>query len=237
MYTDLNFSLHLLNQSGRNFHSEIQLCRPDFEIKLNKTLDYCRGSQFDEGICLQLLQDVRQYGKSCFNKEQRFDTTDHPSENYKIAGIVSVIHCALPVIISIIVWLFQNSFKIWNFKTFVKLPHPLLSSFYKFHYTRKLLGVHVKDRKGDNNRWFYELCKTQWMEKLRKNEAVVNLSHLIEATTESSFQFWFQTIFYIPHIFIASTDDLSSWKDLLSWSGASIMASFGTFALTFFNIR
>ena len=49
----------------------------------------------------------------------------------------------------------------------------------------------------------------------------------------------FQTIFLIPTILISFTDAGGSiiWTDLFNWRIASILISFGTFALTFYNIR
>ena len=61
-----------------------------------------------------------------------------------------------------------------------------------------------------------------------------------EATAESSFQFWFQTVYLMPTIIIIFTaESQSSTKltDLFQWRIISILLSFGTFAFTFYNIR
>ena len=92
LYTDVDFSLHFFNQSGRNFNVEIGECRPEFEVRLNKTVQFCLGFPDgdvrsnlmilrDDSTCLRRLQDVRHFGDYCFNKEQRFETSENPSEN------------------------------------------------------------------------------------------------------------------------------------------------------------
>ena len=73
---------------------------------------------------------------------------------------------------------------------------------------------------------FFELYKNKWVEKIRRNEAVVNLSHLIEATAESSFQFWFQTVYLMPTIFVrftSKTQGSTKWTDLFQWRIISIL--------------
>ena len=122
----------------------------------------------------------------------------------------------------------------------MNIPVPIISKIKNFHYTRKLFGVYTEDRNSDNDRVWYEIEKKELIEKIRKNEAVVNLSHLIEATTEASFQFVFQTVYLMPTLFIsftAKSQGLTNWTDLFQWKIVSILISFGTFALTFYNIR
>ena len=75
------------------------------------------------------------------------------------------------------------------------------------------------------------------LDRRGNHEAVVNLSVLIEAAIESSFQFWLQTIFLIPTVIITVTDGLVNWKDLFSWRLASICISLGTFSFACYSTK
>ena len=172
------------------------------------------------------MRNVTKLGENCFNREQRFDI---PLE-WKTAGIITAVHLALPILMTFIIWLLQHNFKICNIKAISTMPFPFVTKFVNFIFTIGLFSSYLSGEEENETKWF---------EKIRKNEAIVNISHLIEATMESSFQFWFQTIFLIPTIIISFTDAGGSiiWTDLFNWRIASILISFGTFALTFYNIR
>ena len=252
VYTDLYFSLSLFHHSGRNFTQEIADCKPDFDKILLEAIHTCqsslgRSSSLDYyGECLRHIRQVEHVGSNCFNREERF--TDETSSEWIYAGIITIVHCgALPLLISLIIWLSQHSFKICNLKAFLRFPHSLPAMLYRFHYTKKLIGNYARDRKGHYNKWFFEVNKTKWLEKLRNNESLLNLSHMIEATSESSFQFWFQTIYAFPFIIHTSSKDKRflntggstsiNMNDLVNMRLASILFSFFTFAFTFYNIR
>ena len=236
VYTDVNFTLFLFKQAGTNFTSEISSCKPDFDSNFTETIKFCQ-SEFNSNECLILLDTVKTLGENCF-KGQRFE--DSNSEEWNKAGIISAIHCALPIVMAIFIWLIQNKFKICQKEKLLMIPFPFVSKVYNFHYTKKLFGVYTMDRNSDDAKFYYEIEKSKLVEKIRRNEAVVNLSHLIEATAESSFQFWFQTVYLMPTIIISFTSESqgsTKWTDLCQWKIVSILISFGTFAFTFYNIR
>ena len=249
VYTDLYFSLSLFHQSGRNFTQEIADCKKGFDDILLEAIQECQTSlsrsSIEEdyyGKCLRHIRQVELVGSDCFNREERF--TGEMSSEWTAAGIITIVHCgALPLLISFIIWLSQHSFKICNLKAFLRFPHSLPAMLYRFHYTKKLIGNYARDRKGHYNKWFFEVNKTKWLEKLRNNESLLNLSHMIEATSESSFQFWFQTIYAFPfilHALARNTNGQSSrinMNDLVNMRMVSILFSFFTFAFTFYNIR
>ncbi len=232
VYKDLNFTLFLFKQAGTNFASEISSCKPDFDSNFTETIKFCQR-EFDATECLILLDTVKTVGENCFNQEQRFISS--PGE-WNTAGIISAIHCALPIVMTMFIWLIQNKFKICKKEKWLMIPFPFVSKVLNFHYTRKLFGVYTMDRNSDIKKFLYDIYKNKLVEKLRINEAVVNLSHLIEATAESSFQFWFQAVYLMPTIFISFTVESQS-LNLFEWRIVSILISFGTFALTFYKIR
>ena len=236
LFTDLQFTLNQFNQAGRNFSSEMNACKPDFDTKFTETIKFCQR-EFNSTECLNLLYTVKTHGENCFNREQRFVLNP---EEWNTAGIISAIHCALPIVMAILFWLIQNKFKICSKDKFLKIPFPFISILYNFQYTRKMFGVYTMDRNSSDKKVICELEKGEWIEKIRRNEALVNLSHLIEATAEASFQFMFQTVYLMPTIIISFTTEsqgTTKWTDLFQWRIISILLSFGTFAFTFYNIR
>ena len=197
---------------------------------------YCH-SEFNSTKCLNLLDTVKTVGDDCFNLEQRFISNP---EEWNTAGNISAFHCVLPFVMVMFIWLKQNESNVCSKDKLLMIPFPFVSKVYNFHCTRKLFGIYAMDKNSEEQINFHEFFKTKLVEKIRRNEAVINLSHLIEATAESSFQFWFQTVYLMPTIFIsftAESQSLKTWTDLFQWRIVSILISFGTFALTFYNIR
>ena len=142
MFTDLQFTLNQFNKAARNFSSEMNACEPDFDAKFNKTILYCQGD-FNPTKCLNLLDTVKTIGEDCFNIEQRFISNP---EEWNTAGIISAIHCALPIVMALLIWLIQNEFKICSEDKLFLIPFPFVSILYKFHFTRKLFSVYTMDR-------------------------------------------------------------------------------------------
>ena len=97
----------------------------------------------------------------------------------------------------------------------------------------------VKYNAGVINNEYIEKNK-KYEKELEDNQSIVNISVVIEAAMESSFQFWFQTIYLMPTIFISFMDvegGGSKLSDLLNWRVFSIVLSFGTFSWTFCSIE
>ncbi len=236
VYTDLDFSLYLLQQAQTNFSHQVDICKPAFELKFNETVEKCRGTNFDSNECLILLRRVNLLGDDCFNQKQRFEDP----EDWNIAGIVSLFHCILPFLVTIITWVLTTNWKTCNLKAFFKIPLPFVTKIYEYHYMKELFKIFTKSRQNHIGKVRFESDWKKWNEKIRKQEAFVNLSLLIEASMESSFQFWFQTVFLFPTIFISfvSTEGgLSTLSDLFNLRLLSIGFSFGSFAFTFYKIR
>ena len=68
---------------------------------------------------------------------------------------------------------------------------------------------------------------------------MVNLSLIIEASVESSFQFFLQTTFILPSVVLAFTDPSRGfeWTDLVNFRFLSIAMSFASFSFGFYKIR
>ena len=234
IYTDLQFTLYLFGQSERNFTAEIANCTPKFNAEFAMTKESCEpGVNFVAYECLELVRSVALIAEECFTSDDRFEKSD----DWKVVGIISACHCALPILVSIITWMFSNNWSLCNIRSLLTFPLPFVTKIYQFHYEKKLFNTYTEDRRGEEGRSKFELNRGKWMNKIRNNEAVVNLSCLIEAAIESSFQFWLQTIFFIPTVIITVTDGLVNWKDLFSWNLASICISFGTFSYACYSAK
>ena len=85
----------------------------------------------------------------------------------------------------------------------------------------------------------YHNQKRKVIKKMDEYENIVNLSMIIEASIESSFQFFFQTVYVLPTIILSFTDVSGTfdWTDLFNWKSFSILLSFASFAWAFFAIR
>ena len=84
-----------------------------------------------------------------------------------------------------------------------------------------------------------ESMETDCRKELVSHDNVVNTSLVVEASVESGFQFWFQTVYILPTIilsFIRIGGD-AKWTDLFNWRMFSILMSFASFAWTFYTIR
>ena len=70
-------------------------------------------------------------------------------------------------------------------------------------------------------------------------EHIVNLSLIIEASIEASYQFFMQTIFVLPTVILAFTDPTGvfDWANLFNIRFASIVISFASFSYGFYKIR
>ena len=117
------------------------------------------------------------------------------------------------------------------------LPLPPLTKFYRFICDKKLHKNYAhRDIKTEKD---FEKDKKSILEEISSYENIVNLSLIIEASVESSFQFFFQTTFQLPSIILAFTDPSArfEWTDLFNWKFFSIAMSFVSFSMAFLTIR
>ena len=82
----------------------------------------------------------------------------------------------------------------------------------------------------------FEKSRDRLLQELDEQNKLTNISMLIESGTESSFQFLFQSLYFLPTIILALID-LSSLSDLVDIKILSILISFLTYSWSSFNIR
>ena len=235
VYTDVKFSWEMFAQSSRNFTKDREICKREFETEFDKAVSECK-TFFHANKCMDSLRNIEKLGQHCFENEQRF--RENPIE-WKHAGVISAVHYVLPFLMSFLIWIiyeFGRSCGAGAVEIF-NLPLPPLTKFYRFLCDIKLFKIFA-DRNVKTEKEF-EVDKKRIHEEISSHENIVNLSLIIEASVESSFQFFFQTTFQLPSIILAFTDPSAGfeWSDLFNWQFFSIAMSFFSFSNAFLKIR
>ena len=137
-------------------------------------------------------------------------------------AIIALIHCILPITLLFIVWLSNSQFSI------KKIPFPPITRFVKFVLETKMYTVRAKPM-------FKEKVEKREVE-ISKHEDIINLSSSIEAATEASPQFFFQTVYLLP-ILISNIVQFKKWEELVSYKVLSIVFSFISVAVSNHFIR
>ena len=180
--------------------------------------------------------------QDCFEQKDK-DRFCEPDEWFTV-GVVSGVHVGMSIVIALIIWAAVGFGGEYGVCFIVNLPIPVITRLYKFicdihlyknEYNRK----NIKDKE-------YKDEKKRIVDKISAYENVVNLSLIIEASVEASFQFFLQTTFILPTVILAFTDPArgSGWTalnqlltDLLNRRFISIGMSFATFSFGFYKIR
>ena len=193
--TDVNFSLYMLQGYHRatmaTSSSSVVLnkCKQEFYVVLDNAYAGCKENYLE---CLTYLQNATRQVEDCYATEERFDDP----LDWWLAGVVSFVHCGLPVFFGLLFWIIleledNSSGDNWNI---FRIPLPFITKMYKFHcdknyYTLKAQNQDKKD---------YEKSLQKCQIKIEKHANAVNFSMITEAALESSFQFFFQSVYYIP---------------------------------------
>jgi len=264
VYTDTQFSSSMFQDFQKNFTKSTEDCHQDFDNKLMDIFIQCKRN-FSKDKCLEALAIAEITGEECFNTGQRFEDRIE----WWNGGAISAIHIALPILYSILLWIYtelKNNRKAksktrkkkttftFSFKSYcnslwqilnncllslLRLPIPPLTKLNKLICDIKLFkinAIHPKDEKEKTDK---ESMETDCRKDLISHDNVVNTSLVVEASVESGFQFWFQTVYILPTIllsFIRIGGD-AKWTDLFNWKMFSILMSFASFAWTFYTIR
>ena len=157
-----------------------------------------------------------------------------PDEWFTV-GVVSGVHVGMSVVIALIVWAAVDFGREYEVCFIVNLPIPVITKVYKFICDIQLFK-NEHNRKSEKE---YQVEKKKIDDKISAYETVVNLSLIIEASVEASFQFVLQTTFILPSVVLAFTDPAGSfeWADLVNWRFISIGMSFASFSFGFYKIR
>ena len=230
--TDIHFTERILSNSRRNFTEERIKCKENFDNEFNTAIKDCK-TYFDSSLCMVTLSLLKKTAQDCFEDEDRFG---EPDEWFTL-GVVSAVHVGLSVVVAFIIWAAVEFGRECGAFSFINLPIPVITKFYKFicdisFYTNE------HERRNTSEKT-YQAEKKKIEHKITVYENVVNLSLIIEASVESSFQFFLQTTFILPSIVLAFMDQSKGfdWTDLVNIRFLSIGMSFISFSFGFLKIR
>jgi len=179
-----------------------------------------------EKFSLKTLTYAKKTLQDCYEKEERF------SENNEwfVAGVVSWVHVGLSVVIALIIWLAVDLGRECGMPSITNLPIPIITKFKRFLWDITLYKhfAWTERNKNEETEKKYQARKKQIDDEISAYENVVNLSLIIEASIEASFQFFMQTIFVLPTVILAFTDPTGvfDWANLFNIRFASIALSF-----------
>lgn len=230
LYMDAIFSRDMLNQTTRNFSQETTACKNEFELEFSKTIDECQDV-LNPTACMEKLRNAEKIGGACFEKEERF--RDNTKEWF-IAGVIGIVHCVLPIAMSLVLWTIYECGQSTSFSIF-NLPLPFLSKLKRFLCDMELYKLYANRNKETEKD--FEMKKMSILNKISSHEHIVNMSLILEASLESSFQFFFQTTYQLPIIILAFTTEGFRWEDLFTLKLFSIVMSFASFSMAFYKIR
>ena len=156
--------------------------------------------------------------------------------------MVSAVHLALPFLFSFIVWqVLMMGKRCCSKAAFFYFPLPPITKLKRFLCDRKLFINYSNPNRNvdEKTRQEFEETNKKCMEEIEKNDRIVVLSLVIEASLESSFQFFLQTVYSLPTLILAFTGSTGSFdmEDLFNLRTVSILSSFGSFAMAYYAIR
>ena len=134
----------------------------------------------------------------------------------------SLIHCILPIILMFLVWLLNSP------RSIQKIPFPPITRIVKFTLETRKFKVRAESESKEK--------VSNFEAKIAENEDIVNISSSIEAATEASPQFFFQTVYSLP-ILIVNILEYREWEELVSFKLLSIVFSFTSVAISNHFIR
>ena len=135
-----------------------------------------------------------------FENEQRFQDTN----DWVLAGTISTLHCILPFVFSFIIGTILIKHFGCALVSIFMFPILFLTKMYSFICKINLFNVLAwPERNKDKESGVkYEREKKTILDRISFYDHVVNLSNIIESSVESSFQFFFQTVFLWPSIIL-----------------------------------
>ena len=204
------------------------------EEELNQVRNMCKNrignSTETFEYCQYVATNVTNY--EC-NVLPRFEDTNE----YMRIGWVSMFHVILPFGLTVTVFLHLCVKKVikMGWITPLKIPIPPIAKIYKTTLEVRNFWNNTKKQNAKE----HEKKKEELMEELEEQNKLTNVSMLIEAGTESTFQFLLQSLFVLPTIILAMVNlsSLADLTELVDFKILSILLSFITFAWSSFNIR
>ena len=169
--------------------------------------------------CFELHQNLTLMGQDCRDFGLRFEDPHRFTECFWY----SLIHCIAPFIWIILVFILtMNVWNIWA------IPFPPITRIVKIYQDTQMFNKRSK--------WDFKEKVPEIEAKIADHEDSVKLSSSIEAATESSPQFFFQTVYFLPNLIINLVRS-RGLEELVSYKMISIAFSFTSVAVSNYLIR
>ena len=147
------------------------------------------GRKENDLECLTYLRNATRQGEDCYETGERFDDP----LDWWLAGVISFVHCGLPVFFGLLFWMVLSLEEGDKWNVF-RIPLPFITKMYKFHCDKNYYKLKAQNHDLEG----YEENIKRCQNKIEKHANAVNFSMITEAALESSFQFFFQSVYYIP---------------------------------------
>ena len=231
-FADVAFDVKFVQEMFENSHKDFAEQQTNYTDEFYDGLDigylnYCARDTGDRENCFDFFENKTLIARRYREAGPRFEDPDMFRQN----AIYTLVHCISPFLFIILAWLHTmrgSDVGRWERKELTKIPLPLISRIYKLILEIKKIRLRSKFsfnedvKKADDDIVDYEDS--------------VNLSSSIEAATESSPQFFFQTVYSIPTVIISFVG-YHGWRELVSYKMLSIAFSFTSVALSDYFIR
>ena len=155
------------------------------------------------------------------------------SDQFIYAGFISVAHVGISIIVSMVLFISTECGK-FSRDSLYRLPIPFITKTREFSLELEKLKLFKEKRDDKRNK---EIKKMDI--KIQKHSNWINLSLMVEASFEASFQFLFQSVLALPATLGLFKQNLGSLDvdALLTQQNFSILASFVSFAMACVSIR
>ena len=219
--TDLMFSLDMLKLG---YQGKKQNCSENYfkrmtnwtESCLNNSPSYHKKEFFSD--CLNDNQEITARAKDCiWDVDDRFDD----GAKYRMIGYSTLAHCINPFFIGLLIFISLRNRSVW------KIPVPLVTKLRRF-----ILECKFFQRR--TNKYFMRNI-VNYEDNLKECINFVNLSLITEASSESTFHIWIQTLNMMPFIILNMSG--SQIHEFFNLRGFSILTSFISISTSFYNIR
>ena len=193
---------------------------------------------FDIGTDIVFAESIRNI--SYHGNLTRFD-----EESSLIVYNISIAHIVMPFFVSLVVFLImvrpdvQGTCREKSFTLLGRFPNPIFTKFQRFliqikEFDLKTEENKIKRKENDSDDKRKSVKQKELKTDLQIHEAFVNLSLILEGTIESSFQLWFQVLYFFPVIVFFIRD---SYEWFFGVRILSIGSSFVSYAVSTVNSR
>ena len=230
VFTDIKFTVEMFSHTTTNFTEDLERCQTENIPQVSNVSEFCTYHGLESEDCFSLINSAIQ---TCNQYKVRFQQPGI----WQDIGNVSAAHIIMPLIAMICFFGLSILNKIIsiNWLLPLRIPWPPLTKTYETILNWQIFYNYTKDKTTES----YERQDENLMIKVEDHQILTNLSLIIEASFESSFQFFFQGVFFFPTLILACIDvsGASELKNLVDWKIVSIIISFLSFSWTSLNIR